>query len=1097
VTSRAGAVIATLGSEARAARMGCAALALLLAISSAPPARARPIPVCRPGGGGTPRDTSTVDFPVSRAPSLLALRAPSLFDTDASASAAASESPPTLVRRADPARAAGSRGAAVPGQDALSFNGSKTVSVEIGRNRDAALHQTLDLTLRGRVAGDVEVAATVSDQQLPFTPDGSTRELADLDRLFLSVRAPQGEVTMGDFSLDASTGEFARASRQLQGVRGLARAGGAQWDVAAASAKGERRTLEVRGEDGKQGPYDLSPRVQGESSPGVVAGSEVVWLDGMKLRRGADADYVLDYSAGMITFTTRHPIGAQSRIAVDFEQAISRYRRSIYAASSQGGLGRAGRAGRWFAGYLRDGDDSKNPLSTMLNADDVAALSGLGDSAIAASGVRYIGSGQGDYAWDESDAANAHWLHLGPGRGDYRVEFVAVGPGRGAYADTVAGDGTRFYRFMGKTMGSYSPGRPLPAPTSHQIFDVGGSARVGSVASLEAEVARSGLDRNELSSLDDGDNAGSAIRVGMSVVPQTIRAGGRSLGSLRASATYRSIGSRFEPMDRVNPSFEYERWNQAAGTYGEDRRELGVQYDPLAALSLRGELGMRSLDGGSRSLRRAFSAESRGVLVGSIRWDEAANRQGLTDGSRSRFAANLAHDRGAIRPRFFWSDERIRGQEGDSVPARSNREWSAGLGLVPRPKVEFRASYGERLDRRADPLTGITEVTARTWETGLSARPRSALSLDMGWSRRRVSEAGARTDADLAQLAVLAGNPGAAVTSELRYDATQLRQPDVVRLIVPVTAGSGSYDAFGNPRFQGDFQVVTATGAPTGRTRANVQLRLDAFPGRSAAAPAPGKSFWRGFGASTLLRVETLSRLPLGNPAYAIRPANYLDEAATLRGSVNARQTVSYGLPGGRSDLRAELGAQREQNGEFANLSIRRSGFDTRLQLRAPLWRRVRITTAGSLDRTAQRVHRTDAVDRYESVLEGRGFELELARAVGRAWTLSAIGRGRQDRDASRGGVQETWTAGPAARYASGGRLRLDGRALLGSTSRQGAYQPAALYTPVLPGRRVEYDFLGEYRLHQQVSLNFTWNGQKAPGRAVFYTGRFELRSYF
>ena len=45
--------------------------------------------------------------------------------------------------------------------------------------------------------------------------------------------------------------------------------------------------------------------------------------------------------------------------------------------------------------------------------------------------------------------------------------------------------------------------------------------------------------------------------------------------------------------------------------------------------------------------------------------------------------------------------------------------------------------------------------------------------------------------------------------------------------------------------------------------------------------------------------------------------------------------------------------------------------------------------------------------------------------------------------------------------------------------------------------RRVEYDLLGEYRIHQQIAMNFTWNGQKTPGRPGFYTGRFELRTYF
>src|SRR6185503_18873370 len=113
----------------------------------------------------------------------------------------------------------------------LLFSGSKSLSVEMGRGRDASLHQTLDLTVRGRVASEVELSATLSDQELPFEPDGTTRELQDLDRLLLSVRAPQGEVTMGDFRLDGGPGEFAKITRQLQGVRGQATIAGSTWDV--------------------------------------------------------------------------------------------------------------------------------------------------------------------------------------------------------------------------------------------------------------------------------------------------------------------------------------------------------------------------------------------------------------------------------------------------------------------------------------------------------------------------------------------------------------------------------------------------------------------------------------------------------------------------------------------------------------------------------------------------------------------------------------------------------------------------------------------------------------------------------------------------
>ncbi len=87
--------------------------------------------------------------------------------------------------------------------------------------------------------------------------------------------------------------------------------------------------------------------------------------------------------------------------------------------------------------------------------------------------------------------------------------------------------------------------------------------------------------------------------------------------------------------------------------------------------------------------------------------------------------------------------------------------------------------------------------------------------------------------------------------------------------------------------------------------------------------------------------------------------------------------------------------------------------------------------------------------------------------------------------------------AGPSARCAAGGKLRVDGRALYAHTSQSGPYQPGLSFTPPLLGNHVDYDFLGDYRLRDQISIGLSWNGQVASGRGGVYNGRFELKSYF
>lgn len=1073
-----------------------AALFLVFLFSRPLPVLARPVPTRFPGGSPGAADTVVIDYAVRSTPSLLSLRAVGPLGVEVGES----KNPDglTLLRRDTfPGVPDAHAEPADPHGESISFSGLKSVSVELGKNRSASLEQSLDLTIRGRVAGEVEVAATLSDRQLPFEPDGSSRELEDLDQLSLSVRAPKAEATMGSFLLDGIPGEFVRLSRHLEGVRGAAQARGARWNVAVANEKGEKRTVEFHGEEGRQGPYPLVSSGVAAAAIGVVAGSEIVWLDGARMKRGAEDDYIVDYGTGTVTFTVRHPITAQTRIAVDFEASASRFHRSLYAATTQGGV--AGR-GSWYASYFSEGDDSNRPVGVELSSADREALSQIGDSAAMTlpSGVRYMGSGQGSYAWDESDPSSLHWIYLGAARGDYEVEFSSVGPGRGAYGDTTASDGSRFYRFRGQNLGAFAPGRTVAVPSSNKLFDFGGAAHLLGAVALEAEIARSGFDRNALSSRDDGDNTGGAARFAARLDPRRVSIGGRGLGSLRAQGHIRSRGERFQPFDRMDPAFEGERWNQGAGTGGEDRQEIAVQYDPAATLSLRGDAGRRILSGESSSLRRAARAEFRAGVASTLRWEEARNSEGGQRGVRSLWGFDVSREKGRVMPRIAVREERIQGQGGDSVDMRSSREIQFGLRLAPSSSIRIRGGYGLRGGEVVPDVGGPGVVErASTWDGGILARSGSSFSIDGGYTRRRAESAGGAQATDLAQLSILAGRPGAPVTSELRYDVTQLREPALIRELRPVVAGGGSYDLFGNARLGGGYELVTTSGKPATRSRAVVQLRLDAYPARAAVPQGRKRPAWRGMGGSSYFRLETLSTLPLGALDHAIDPGAYLAPGSTLRGNLIARQTLESVPPAGRYDARAEIGFRRDRNEEIQTLHSGRDAWDGRVSLRHPLPPRLRLTASGTFDGAMQSIRRVGTEDEYRSLIRGRGLELEVSREIRGNSSVSLLSRLRRDIDGTHGGSFDSWSAGPTARYTSGARLRLDARALWGRGGPRGVYAPPGLYVVSPVGSRLDYDMLGEYRVNSRVSLTFSWTGFKAPNRAGTYTGRFEMRGTF
>ena len=68
---------------------------------------------------------------------------------------------------------------------------------------------------------------------------------------------------------------------------------------------------------------------------------------------------------------------------------------------------------------------------------------------------------------------------------------------------------------------------------------------------------------------------------------------------------------------------------------------------------------------------------------------------------------------------------------------------------------------------------------------------------------------------------------------------------------------------------------------------------------------------------------------------------------------------------------------------------------------------------------------------------------------------MSVLSRQRRDADITHGGVIDTWSAGPGARYAAGARMRVDAKVLWGETVQRGAYAPPGFAVLAAPGSRV------------------------------------------
>ena len=279
--------------------------------------------------------------------------------------------------QAAPPRPATGRDLAVqPGGSSLAVTGNKTIAVEFGSSQDAALRQSLDLAVAGTLAPGVELTGILSDRNTPLSVAGSTQDLKSLDRVLIELRAPHASAALGDVPLTVAQGQFAQLSRQVQGMRGEWHQGGFSGAVAAASAQGEYLRVQIPGVDGLQGPYTLTDR-SGGTGISVVAGSEVVTLDGQRLARGESADYSMDYERARVTFTNRRPISSSSRITIEYQFALNRYRRNLSGFSGEW----RGARGRLYTAAVTESDDRGRPLDGTLDAGDLAVIAAAGDSS--------------------------------------------------------------------------------------------------------------------------------------------------------------------------------------------------------------------------------------------------------------------------------------------------------------------------------------------------------------------------------------------------------------------------------------------------------------------------------------------------------------------------------------------------------------------------------------------------------------------------------------------------------------------------------------------------------------------------------------------
>jgi hypothetical protein len=464
----------------------------------------------------------------------------------------------------------------------LDYNGTFSRGVSFGSNQSVVLNSNFNLQLSGMLTRDLEITAAITDNSIPIQPEGNTQQVQEFDKIFIQIRKDRHKVIVGDFDLfNPQRDYFMRFSKKYQGGYysgefDIKKAGTIRTAVAGGISRGKfsRNLLTVS--EGNQGPYKLVG-TNGETFLIVLANTEEVFVNGQKMERGADRDYVIDYNLGEITFMPRRIITKDLRVYVEFEYTERNYLRSTAFANTE----LEGKKGNIHFSLYSEQDSKGQNVQQDLNADKKTFLSTIGDSIQNA-----LYRGWDSVAWDANRILyemkdttifpftfdSIFVYSTDSSKTKFAVSFSLVGAGKGNYAPSVSTANGRVYQWVPPLLdttnftfipqGSYEPVIFLVTPKYQQMYSLGGEFRFNESNRFKAELSMSNQDINMYSTKDNSDNLGVAARA---AYQSTIVTKADSLNTRKEFVTldfnYEFLQNRFNTVERYR-HVEFNRdWN--------------------------------------------------------------------------------------------------------------------------------------------------------------------------------------------------------------------------------------------------------------------------------------------------------------------------------------------------------------------------------------------------------------------------------------------------------------------------------------------------------------------------------------------------------
>ena len=397
--------------------------------------------------------------------------------------------------------------------DGLKTSGYINRGITSGNNQSTVANSSMDINIEGKLSDKVAIRANIFDTNIPLQENGYSQSITDFDRIFIELYSKDWRVKAGDISLKNESSYFLAFEKQVSGLE-VAASINTNTKIAASGAivRGQFSSYDFVGIEANQGPYKIfGPN--NEPNFVIIAGSEKVFVNGSKITKGINEDYLIDYNIGEVRFNTTFPITNDMRIRVEFQFSNRNYTRFISYEKAEYKTNNVE-----LSGYFYNENDVKNqPIQVSLTAAQKQILANAGNNT-------NLMVGESAYP-DVFDANRILYKKVQSGTNDYfeystnendnlfTVTFSNVNNNEGDYILSETFANGNVFVYVGANLGNYQPITQLIAPTKLQVAVLNSSYKPSKKTTILTEVAFSNNDQNLFSTIDNNQNKGIATKL--------------------------------------------------------------------------------------------------------------------------------------------------------------------------------------------------------------------------------------------------------------------------------------------------------------------------------------------------------------------------------------------------------------------------------------------------------------------------------------------------------------------------------------------------------------------------------------------------------